>query len=422
MLLAGARIALLEALRAIGMLSTERAGREMGRTLASSLGELRGIYTKLGQQLALRADALPDALRAELAALAAGALPVPFLGVRRALERAFEAPDRVFREIDPEPVGSASIAQVHRARLHDGTPVALKVRHEALDEARVARDLRALRRLLRLGGWLLPRRHALRALSRLVEQAAPALVLELDLAREGRMAEAIARDLADDARVVIPRVHWAATNARALALDYVPRVSLLDADALRTRGVAASVCAALVVDCYARQVFERGRFHADPHPGNVFLVDERDPQAPAGGPGPRILLVDFGLSQELSDALRAELRNGLHALLKRDVPGLIGGLRRLGALAPGAERSAEVALCAALDAGAADALASRPEGIEALQRLGARLLRESRAFEIPRELLLLARTLSNLYALCARVAPGFDPTPRILPHLFRFLG
>jgi ubiquinone biosynthesis protein len=422
LLVTGLRVAAVEALRAGRVVSAERAERESARAIAASLGELRGIYTKLGQQLALRADALPDPLRAELAALGSSAPPLPFPAVRVALQRAFAAPERVFRSIDPEPVGTASIAQVHRARLRDGTPVALKVRHAALDPERVARDVRALRRWLRIGGWLTLRPRAARALVPLVDDAAPALALEVDLAREGRMAEAIARDLADDPRLVVPRVHWQATTPRALALDFVPRVSLVDADALAARGANAEACAALVADCYARQVFRHGRFHADPHAGNVFLVDEAHPLAPPGGPGPRILLVDFGLSEELSEPLRAELRRGFHALLKRDVPELVAGLRRLGALVPGAESAATAALRAALEAGAADALGARADTIGALREVGKRLLRESGAFRVPRELLLLARTLANLYALCARIAPRYDPGPRILPHLLRFLS
>ncbi len=416
------RICALEALRAARLAPASRVRREIGRSLAASLGELRGIYTKLGQHLALRADALPDAVREELAALSSEAPRLPFAEVRASLERAYEAPDRVLGSIDPEPLGTASIAQVHRARLRDGTRVALKVRHPALDEERVARDLQAVRRLLRLGGWVALRPGASRALVRLVDDAAPALALEVDLAREGRMAEAIARDLADDSRVIIPRVHWRASCAAALALDFVPRVSLLDAAALEARGASAAACAAIVADCYARQVFRHGRFHADPHPGNVFLVDEAHPLAPPGGPGPRILLVDFGLSVELSGELRAELRAGFHCLLRRDVPGLLEGLRRLGALVPGAEAQASDALRAALEAGASDAFGAGPEAIGALRELGKRLVRESGAFRVPQELLLLARTLANLYALCARISPAHDPAAQILPHLLRFLA
>lgn len=143
--------------------------------------------------------------------------------------------------------------------------------------------------------------------------------------------------------------------------------------------------------------------------------------APPGGPGPRILFLDFGLAQSLKPELREELRLGVQALLKRDTDALLEGLQRIGAVVPRREKKARAAIERALEAGAADALGARAEGISALTELGKQIVRESRAFRVPRDLLLFARTLAHVFGMAEAIAPGADPMPRLLPHLMRFL-
>jgi ubiquinone biosynthesis protein len=395
----------------------EERRRAAARELARALGGLRGIYTKLGQLLATRADLLSDEARDELAQLVDSAPPVPFAEVRAALARALGGLGR-FSWIDPEPLGTASIAQVHRARLRSGPVVALKVRHPELTPARLEADLRRLTRAARrLRRWV-GRGEAERAAAELGR----ALREELDFEREGRVAEAIALHFADDPRVVVPRVHWEACGPGVLALDYVPRLRLDDPHALLAAGTSAEQCLAIAVDAYGRMVFEQGWFHADPHAGNVFAVDETSALRPAGENRPRILFVDFGLSHRLPDALREELRGGLRALLARDPDGILAGLERIGALVPGREARAREALERALAAGASQAIGAGPAAIGDLRELGKRLVRESGAFRVPPELLLWARTLAHVFALAERVAPGANPMPQLLPHLLRFLA
>jgi predicted unusual protein kinase regulating ubiquinone biosynthesis (AarF/ABC1/UbiB family) len=408
-----ARTALLIALRDLGPFAGRRSRAERdtaaGQRLADALGSLRGIYTKLGQHLATRVDALSDEFRAPLDALHESAPPVPFSRIRAEIERGLGTLSR-FAWIDPEPLGTASIAQVHRARLRGGAEVAVKVRHPELTPARVALDLRALRRALPLlRPWLRP--EEARAL---LDEVGLALQRELDFELEGRTAEQIAAFFASDSRVLVPRVHWEASGRNVLTLDYVPRVRLDDPAALAARGVSAEACLAIVVDAYGRQVFGDGLFHADPHVGNLYLVDSRDP-------APRILFLDFGLAERLSPEVREELRLGLQSLLKRDVDALLAGLVRLRAVTPGREADARAALEAALDAGAAGALGANVAAIQSLKQLGKRLVRESGAFRIPRELLLWARTLAYVYNLAERIAPAADPMRLFLPHLLKFV-
>lgn len=401
------------ALRDLGPFGGRRTRAERdtaaGERIADALGSLRGVYTKLGQHLATRVDALSDEFRAPLDALHESAPPVPFSVIRAEIERGLGS-TRIFAWIDPEPLGTASIAQVHRARLQRGGEVAVKVRHPELSPAGLARDLRGLRRALPLlRPWL--RRDEARAL---FDELGRALARELDFELEGRTAEQIAAALSADSRIVVPRVHWEATSQSVLTLDYVPRVRLDDRAALAARGVSPEQCLAIVIEAYGRQVFGDGLFHADPHVGNLYLVA-------AGDPAPHVLFLDFGLCERLTPAVREELRLGFQALLRRDVDALVAGLDRLGAVVPGREREARAALEAALGAGAASALGAGVGAIQALKQLGKQLVRESRAFRIPRDLLLWARTLAYVYNLAERIAPGADPMRLFLPHLMRFV-
>ncbi|HTO53722.1 MAG TPA: AarF/ABC1/UbiB kinase family protein [Myxococcota bacterium] len=401
------------ALRDLGPFAGRRTRAERdtaaGQRIADTLGALRGLYTKLGQHLATRVDALSDEFRAPLEALHESAPAVPFPAIRAQIERGLGSAAR-FAWIDPEPLGTASVAQVHRARLRSGAEVAVKVRHPELTPERVARDLRGLRRALPLlRPWLRPE-----DARELLDEVGRALLRELDFEAEGHAAEQIAATFRDDPRVLVPRVHWEASGSSVLTLDYVPRVRLDDRAALAARNVSPEACLAIVVDAYGRQVFGDGLFHADPHVGNLYLAD-------LPGPAPRVLFLDFGLVERLTPEVREELRLGLQSLLKRDADGLLAGLSRLQAVIPGREAEARAALEAALAAGAAGALGEGVAGIQSLKQLGKRLVRESGAFRIPRDLLLWARTLAYVYNLAERIAPGADPMRRLLPHLLRFV-
>ncbi len=391
--------------------------RRSGRRIAEALGRRGGLYAKLGQYLALRADLLSSQLRAELATLEERAPAREFHEIYAPLQAALGPAARRFAWIDPEPLATASIAQVHRAKLEDGPQVTIKLRHRELDPQRLARDLRALRRASRLfRRWV--RRRDLRALLAALGQA---LSEELDFEKEAQVAEAIAANFEDDPRIVVPGVHWEASGPGVLTLDYVPRVRLDDHRRLEQLGIAPEDCLALLCEAYGRQVLEHGLFHADPHPGNVFVVDEADRSAPAGTEQPRILFLDFGLAHRLPDGMRAELRLGLQALLLGDVGALMGCLERIGALRPGRRRRAERAIRQVLEAGG-EALEANASAIESLTRLGRGLVRESGAFRVPPELLLYAKTLLYVLALARSLAPGVDPMPRLLPHVMKFLS
>jgi len=384
------------------------------RRIARLLGELKGPFAKAGQFASLRVDVLAPEAREAFRALQDRVPPLPLADVAAVIEEDLGAPpDALFAAFDPAPLGAASVAQVHRARLHGGGEVAVKVQYPWLERS-LAADLAWSRRLL---GWL--GRGTAPDRERLFAEFAAGLREELDFAHEAVVAGEIAANLAGEPQVVVPRVHPALSSRRVLTVDWLPVIPIDDRPALEARGVPLRQVVAVLGRAYALQVFVDGLFHADPHPGNLFVLDEPDAAV-----RPRVLFVDFGLSKRLDPALRREMRLGLHALLRQDVEGFLDGMERVGTIAPGAREGVRRAVAemfgrvrsegAPLGLGGGQVLALKDEA--------KRLLSGTPGLQLPTELLLWAKTLSYLFALGDRLDPGADLMRTTVPYLLRWLA
>ena len=219
---------------------------------------------------------------------------------------------------------------------------------------------------------------------------------ELDFAREAESARAIAANLASEKSVAVPLVVPGASSARVLTAERVATLPMAR-EALLARGIAPAEVLEIVVRAYARQIFLDGVFHADPHAGNLFVIDE-----PGAAANPRVLFVDFGLSQQLSPELRRELRAGILALLNGKLDAFLEGMQRMGMIAPGAEpavRDAVSAMFARIRGEASSALALSGERVLALKDEAQALLFATPGLALPADLLLYAKTVTYLFAL-----------------------
>ncbi|MBA4260672.1 MAG: ubiquinone biosynthesis protein UbiB [Comamonadaceae bacterium] len=274
--------------------------------LRLTLEELGPTFVKFGQILAGRADLLGPEYIAEFEKLHSHVPAVPLEQLRPQLcEDLGGQPEAVFARFDVEPLAAASIAQVHRAMLHDGSEVVVKIRRPGISDT-IAADLRLLARLAALAEAELPALKPYRP-RQLVRELARSLQRELDLASECRSAERIASNLAAMPWIVVPKVHWAHTKERVNVQDYVGGVpghdlARLDAHAL-DRGLLARRGAQAVL----KMIVEDGFFHADPHPGNVFYLQDN-----------RIAFIDFGMVGRLSVRRREELLQLLLGLVERN--------------------------------------------------------------------------------------------------------
>jgi predicted unusual protein kinase regulating ubiquinone biosynthesis (AarF/ABC1/UbiB family) len=326
-----------------------------------------------------------------------------------------------FPRFDPTPLGAASIAQVHRARLPDGGDVAVKVQYPWI-AASLPADLALLR--LALGLWLRFGGTGSRGVDVdvLFSEFAAGLQEELDFEREGRVAGEIAANLGSDPQILVPEIHPDYSSRRVLTMSYHPCVSVNDGEGLERLGVSPEAVLEVLTRAYAKQVFVDGLFHADPHPGNLFVVDE-----PRASETPRVLFVDFGLSKHLSPELRDQMRQGIYAVLQRDLDAFMERMSDMEMIAPGAEAGVRAAVAGMFEriagaGGQAGVLGSSGEQILSLKDEAKRLLQDTPGLQLPNDLLLYAKTLSYLFALGQEIAPSVDLMKLSLPYLLRFLA
>jgi predicted unusual protein kinase regulating ubiquinone biosynthesis (AarF/ABC1/UbiB family) len=401
---------------------TRRADRRAARRangvrrLVRTLGALKGPFAKAGQFAALRYDVLPESARAPLASLRDRVPPLPLRALRGVVESELGAPlETLFERFDSEPLGAASIAQVHRATLRDGQAVAVKIQYPWLERSLRA-DLLVIRAAL---GSLWTRRAGTRRdRAQIFREFATGLREELDFAREARVAAEIAGNLAGDPQVVVPRVIPSHSSRRVLTMTYQPAVGIGDRAGLERIGVSAAEVLAILARAYAKQVFVDGLFHADPHPGNLFVLDE-----PGADARPRVLFVDFGLARRLDPKLRQEIRRGIYALLQRDLGAFVEGMRRLDMIEPGAEPAVRASVSKMFERLSGTAALSL-EGSDVLSRKdeAKALLQDTAGIRIPNDLLLYAKTLSYLFGIGAELAPELNLVRLTSPYLVQFLA
>jgi ubiquinone biosynthesis protein len=275
-----------------------RAGRdgataettERGRHLREMLDELGPTFVKFGQLLSTRPDVVPPDIVVELQKLQDDVRPVPFSDVERVIQEELGlSVEQAFLEFDQQPTAAASIGQVHHAVLPNGDRVAVKVQRPNAPR-QIEADLALLYQAARLA------KERVRALDfidaeQLIDEFAHSIRGELDYRAEARNAEAFRRNFAGHAEVEIPRVYWSYTRERVLVLELLVGEQLADLDPESLGEEARRRLAYLIAETWLTMIFRHGFFHGDPHPANVFVLDE----------GTRIGLVDFGQVGKLSD-------------------------------------------------------------------------------------------------------------------------
>ena len=290
--------------------------------------ELGTTFIKLGQVLSTRPDVLPPDSVTELSKLQDDVPPVSSEAIAEVIVRELGAPaGELFREFDPVPLASASIGQVHRAVLSGGEEVVVKVQRPGV-EVVAERDLEILLHLARL----VSERTGLGEqydLVGLVEEFGATLRDELDYTREGRNADTFRELFRDEPSLVIPRVHWTHTTARVLTMERLQGIKVSDVDALDAAGIDRRALAERAVAIMLQEVFVHGFFHADPHPGNFFVLE-----------GGRIGLMDFGMVGRLDETTKAALLRIAVAVSRRDPDRLVDALLAAGLGGESASRAA----------------------------------------------------------------------------------
>lgn len=409
--------------------------QKIARNYRALAVEMGGVLIKLGQFLSIRVDVLPTEVTRELAGLQDEVPPERLEDVLAQIEADFGRPvSELFTWFSPQPLGAASLAQVHLARLPSGEEVVVKALRPGIN-VMVETDLAAIALAIR---WLKFYKRISRRvdLDWLAEEFTTVTRNELDFVAEGRNAERFAQDFAEEPHVYIPKVYWDYCAARTLTLENVGYLKIGDQAALKAAGINLSQVAQKFYHIYMRQVFITNFVHSDPHPGNVFVKPLPHPDEPEGthfGPNDpvpyqpdrpfQIVFVDFGMVAVIPERLRAALREYAIAVGTRDAHRMVQSYVSAGVLLPGADlkRLEEIH----------EALFDRFWGVR-LGQMSTVAFSEARfffreyrdiineaPFQFQVDMLFVVRAISILSGMATGLDPEFDPWAETIPFAER---
>jgi ubiquinone biosynthesis protein len=371
-----------------------------------ALEELGPTFVKLGQLLATRVDMFPPHWITEFEKLHSQVPAVPYDMLYPDLVAAIKGePGEVFAEFNPQPLAAASIAQVHRATLKEGTPVVVKIRRPGI-EGVIRADLRILEHVAKLLESEVPDSRRYDPVQ-IVSQFRRSLMRELDLAREARNIDQFARHFAGDPLVKIPRVYWEFTNDRVNVQEEIVGLAGVAPDKLRASGLDPKLLATRGADAVLRMVLEHGFFHADPHPGNMLFL-----------PDNRIGIIDFGMVGMLTHLRRNQIVDMLHALTLKDEQALLQVLLDWSGESVSDEDRLSYDVTELLQN--YDDLQLKDVKIGALLNDITALMRENNLV-LPADLTLLFKTLITLEGLGQQLDPEFHMIDHVTPFVERII-
>src|SRR5271168_4969393 len=376
-----------------------RAAQALNRTAL----RLEGLLIKACQFIATRADVLPDEWVSTLSGLHDRVPPRPFAMIREQIERELGRPlEAVYAEFDPVPIASASLAQVHAARLHDGRRCAVKVQYPGIDGI-VRADLRNMTLVLR---WLamLERDFDYRVLMR---EALKYVPMELDFIHEAENSATMRRNFAADTAVLVPEVYREFTTRRVLTMELVEGIKVTDVDALERAGIDKHLVSQKLVEIFCDQVLRDGFFHADPHPGNILIQ-----------PGPRIVLLDFGLAKDFPPAFRDGIVRLTFSILTNDKDAMVRAFTELGFRTRDGSSDTLVSLSEAFLGGAVKsgkAYADK-ELMEQFSESLPKELKKNPVVEVPGDVLLVSRVMGLLSGLGKSLDSRVDLFSTLMPY------
>jgi len=426
------------------------------RRIERTICELQGLFIKVGQLISIMTNFLPEEFRRELEGLQDAVPPRAYSDIEARIREELGKPvAELFAHFERRPIASASIGQVHIAKLFDGSKVAVKVQYPDIEEV-VRRDLNTLRRIFKIVELFIP----YQGLEELYREIRVIIMQELDYRAEAANAESIAANFPGRTDVAFPRVVKELSTARVLTTHFEAGVKITDKAGVKQLGLDRGQLARQVVEIYCQQIFSDGLYHADPHPGNLIVRprsrsggaqrrptgEPAGPTGPAGaasedrrddadGGPPTIVFLDFGAVAEIPANVRAGIVELIQGALARDTRRIVGAMKQMGFVARGAneqmfeqvieyfhERFQENISLDSLNL--KDIKFDPQKGLESvadLRRMDISLRELSENFHIPKEIIVLERTLLLLMGLCTELDPTLNPMTVIQPYVERFV-
>jgi predicted unusual protein kinase regulating ubiquinone biosynthesis (AarF/ABC1/UbiB family) len=397
------------------------------RAMAIRMG---GVMIKVGQFLSARLDVLPVEITEELSGLQDEVPPEDFDAIRKLAEAELGATlEDKFERFESQPLAAASLGQVHRARLRADAPeaeqfqdVVVKIQRPFIEQL-IDVDFSALRRA---GGWLMRyepirKRVDVRAL---IEELETTVHHEIEYLSEGKNAETFSANFKEQKHIHVPRVVWSRTTQRVLTLEDVYAIKITNYDEITAAGIDRAEVAVVLSDTYLKQIFEDGFFHADPHPGNLFVTpvpatDEKEATW-------QLTFVDFGMVGTIPDDLREGLREVMIGIGTRNPSRVVEAYQSIGVLLPGADlKLLEEAEAQLFDRFWGMSMSElRNVRHKEMSQFGMqfRELMYEMPFQLPHNLLLLGRTLAILSGMCTGLDPNFNVWGQMAPYAQKLIA
>lgn len=380
--------------------------------------ELQGLFIKVGQLLSILSNFLPEAFQEPLDSLQDQVPPRPIDEVRKRITQELgDTPENLFADFTTAPLAAASIGQTHRARLHDGSEVVVKVQHANI-EAVAEVDMRVIHRLQTLLSWWFD----IKGIDHVYTQVKQMIDEELDFLAEAKSMQAIASNFVEESQLIIPKVYTDYSTQRILTTNWCSGVKISNVIQLEAWGVDMEDLAKRLLTMYCQMVLKDGFYHADPHPGNILVQDDGT-----------IVLLDFGAVAKLSNNTREGLADLLEAAVKNDVGNMIEASRKMGFIAPGreAERLAERMIEAlrtflqqeikleGLNFKEVDIDPFNNSLFDLIKNIG--ITGVTSSIQVPKEYVLLNRMATLLLGISNTLAPRLNPLDIVRPYMQQFV-
>ncbi len=362
--------------------------------LVGTLLDLGPTFIKIGQSLSTRADLLPLEYVQGLSQLqdrvpefsAAEAIAV----IESELGQSIHA---LYRDFDPYPLASASLGQVHKARLHTGEDVVVKVQRAGIEKL-FNLDFEVLHQLVRFANRYLPRikKYDLEAI---YQEFFELLYQEIDYIHEGKNADRFRQNFSDHPRIIVPKVYWRYTTKKVLTLEYLPGIKIDDRQTMEACGINTNEVIQLGICCYLKQLLEDGFFQSDPHPGNMAVTQDGN-----------IIFYDFGTMAEVKSIAKDQMIKTFFAVLKKDTDEVVSTLTYMGLIEPVPDMMPVKRLVAFI----LDKFREKPIDIQAFEQLSSEiyLMFEQQPFRLPAQMTFILKSLTTLDGIARALNPEYN--------------